>query len=53
MRWSITLLKRSGAMTHPCFTPVSMVNSSDKEEARRTALRVSVYRKFLWNATDL
>ena len=39
MGWSITQLKRSGAMTHPCFTPVSMENSSDREEARRTAQR--------------
>ena len=30
-------------MTHPCFTPVSMGNSSDREEARRTALRVSLH----------
>ena len=29
-------------MTQPCFTPVSMVNSSDREEARSTALRVSI-----------
>ena len=43
IRWSITQFERSGAMTQPCFTPVSMVNSSDREEARRTALRVSVY----------
>ena len=41
--WSITQSKRSGAMTQPYFMPVSMVNSSDREEARRTALRVSVY----------
>ena len=43
MRWSITQLKRSGAMTHPCCTPVPMENSSDREAAWRTALRVSVY----------
>ena len=48
MRWSITQLKRSGAMTHPCFTPVSTENSSDREEARRTALRVSVTDLYIY-----
>ena len=43
MRWSITQLNGFGAMTQPCFMPVSVVNSSDRKDARCNALLVSEY----------